>query len=275
MGQRHGNEAHVVFVPVVVDQPRGARVLTLEQHVVLGEHHALGQPRGARREQDQRHRVAPRAVLGGAVRLRVAPLLVGGPGFMPALHGDDQHVLRQTLGDGFHGAVEFRPHEQRLRVQKLEDLRHLRRRQPPVDRREDRAGAGGAHEHLEGMVGVLAQIGGALDARRREPVRDLVHMGVELREGRLATFEAIGDAVRDAARVVARDRRKGGSVGLRHLSFLPSAGDVSRLGPRSVPRASPTGRRVCRRHLTTRLRKRSKALLHSRASKPSMMSEMV
>ena len=114
--------------------------------------------------------------------MRVAPFGKAGP-VRSRLGGDHQlHRLELRL-DLLDAREELRPHDQHQRGGVVDDLRDLRRREPPVDGREHDPELPRAKQELEELGHVLVEDGHAvtaLDTGGAQCVRHLVRPRVEL-----------------------------------------------------------------------------------------------
>ena len=206
MGEGHAHQHDRVVVHGVVVHARVGHQRALAQQVVMAQHHALGQARGAGGEQHQADVVGLAEVALELGRLAVAPVEVGGEFLGSALGRDDGQLLRELVADLLDRRQELGADGEHVGDEALQDLGDLGRRQAPVQRAEEAAGLGRADEELEGHVGVLAPVGDVLRAQRLQPVRDLVGVAVELGEGGDPALELVDHHVGAALGVGAGER---------------------------------------------------------------------
>jgi hypothetical protein len=150
---------------------------------------------------------------GIGVGLGVAPGLEGAvlAGAL-RLHGDHLRPPGQLGGDALDVGDHLGADEDDLGVAVGDDIGHLRRGQPPADRRGHHPGLGRAEPQLEIEVAVLADIGdpvAGLQARRDQGVGDLAGLAVEFGEGGVAALEAQRHGARPDLAVIAGDVAQG------------------------------------------------------------------
>ena len=118
---------------------------------------------------------------------------------------------------------EFIADDDGARLRILDDVQHLRRREPPIHRNANGAQFREAEDDLEEFGAVLLDEGDAIaetHARRPERLRDLAGTGIELRERKGPVAGDQRHGIRSPRRVDAHDVGDAGDGGVRHGQAL-------------------------------------------------------
>ena len=130
------------FTESAVNRHCSAMPIDALEEVVVREHHTLRQTGRARRVELERDIVTARLHARIVGRLGIDPVLVVDGQRSCAADGDDRANAGELGLDLLDVRHELRADDDDLGLRVVDDLRHLGRCQPPVDRHVDRAELG-------------------------------------------------------------------------------------------------------------------------------------